>query len=357
MTLETVDMALRWSSGSVLVVLAVTLLREWCRSPAGWTGVALALTVICHLICPWAVARWGLSLVSLPVLVGCLSVPMAFRLFARAVFDEPFRFRASDAVLATALLSAGLVALHLGTSALATPSVGHFLVALAAKLLALAIVVWTLIEAHAGRGGDLVEPRRRLRLQTIAVMGAYILAVVGAELYLRGEQAPAWLSAAHAGGVLVLAFGLSLALLRLRSDVAPRPGPADAALSQEEQELVERVQRSMEQERLYRQEGLTIADLAGRLGVQEYRLRRAINRHLRFRNFNEFLNQQRIRAACAVLSDPARTDVPILTIALEQGFGSIGPFNRAFKAQIGVTPSEYRRARLAAARANAPMSG
>jgi len=41
--------------------------------------------------------------------------------------------------------------------------------------------------------------------------------------------------------------------------------------------------------------------------------------------------------------------VPILTIALDAGFGSIGPFNRAFKTQTGVTPTEYRRTRLGAA--------
>ena len=37
------------------------------------------------------------------------------------------------------------------------------------------------------------------------------------------------------------------------------------------------------------------------------------------------------------------------TIALDAGFQSLGPFNRAFKDTIGVTPSEYRRARLAGA--------
>ena len=352
MALETIDMMLRWASGAVLAMLAAALLRDWRRSPAGWTGVALASAVICHLICPWAVARWGLSLASWPLLAGCVSVPLAFRLFARAMFEEPFRFRASDAVLATALLSTGFAAVQLGAAVPALQSIAQVLVALAAKLLALGIVVWTLIEAYAGRGADLVEPRRRLRLQIIGVMGAYMLAVVGAELYVRGEQAPAWLSAAHAGGVLLLAFGLSLTLLRLRSDVAPIRPSADAVLSEDERELVERVQRSMQQERFYRREGLTIAELAERLGVQRYRLRRAINRHLGFRNFNDFVNQHRIQMACAVLSDSTQAEVPILTIALEQGFGSIGPFNRAFKAQVGVTPSEYRRARLAAAQTN-----
>jgi AraC-like DNA-binding protein len=39
--------------------------------------------------------------------------------------------------------------------------------------------------------------------------------------------------------------------------------------------------------------------------------------------------------------------VPILTIGLDAGFQSIDPFNRAFKAKTGMTPSEYRRLHLA----------
>jgi AraC-like DNA-binding protein len=38
--------------------------------------------------------------------------------------------------------------------------------------------------------------------------------------------------------------------------------------------------------------------------------------------------------------------VPILTIALDAGFQSLGPFNRAFKSQAGMTPSEFRRLQL-----------
>jgi AraC-like DNA-binding protein len=48
----------------------------------------------------------------------------------------------------------------------------------------------------------------------------------------------------------------------------------------------------------------------------------------------------------AALADPSQAEVPILTIALDAGFGSIGPFNRAFKAHTGLTPTEYRRARV-----------
>ena len=50
--------------------------------------------------------------------------------------------------------------------------------------------------------------------------------------------------------------------------------------------------------------------------------------------------------------DPGQKEVPVLTIALDAGFQSIGPFNRAFKAATGLTPTEFRR--LAAAK-NASM--
>jgi AraC-like DNA-binding protein len=38
--------------------------------------------------------------------------------------------------------------------------------------------------------------------------------------------------------------------------------------------------------------------------------------------------------------------VPILTIAMDAGFQSLGPFNRAFKADTGLTPTEFRRLAL-----------
>lgn len=68
-------------------------------------------------------------------------------------------------------------------------------------------------------------------------------------------------------------------------------------------------------------------------------LRESINQHLGYRNFNDFLNHYRIDEAAQRL---LRQDLPILSIALDAGYGSIGPFNRAFKQLKGFTPSEYR---------------
>jgi len=104
----------------------------------------------------------------------------------------------------------------------------------------------------------------------------------------------------------------------------------------------------MRQERLYREPGLAISALATKLRVPEYRLRRLINQQLGHRNFNAFLNQWRLDEAKAALSDAAQRDVPISTIALDAGFQSLGPFNRAFKAETGLTPGEFRNERVQA---------
>jgi AraC-like DNA-binding protein len=110
--------------------------------------------------------------------------------------------------------------------------------------------------------------------------------------------------------------------------------------------LVRRLERFMTSERGYRQEGLTIGALAAKLDLPEYRLRQVINEGLGHRNFNAFLNRYRIEEAKAALGDPEQREVPILTIALDAGFQSVGPFNRAFKTETGVTPTEFRRRAL-----------
>jgi AraC-like DNA-binding protein len=120
--------------------------------------------------------------------------------------------------------------------------------------------------------------------------------------------------------------------------------------------LLRRLDHLMSVERVYRQEGLTIAMLAAKLDVPEHRLRQAINEGLGHRNFNAFLNRYRIDEAKAALADASQRDVPVLTIAMDAGFQSIGPFNRAFKADTGLTPTEFRRDAQAESQAAASKS-
>jgi AraC-like DNA-binding protein len=140
--------------------------------------------------------------------------------------------------------------------------------------------------------------------------------------------------------------------LFVRPAAQPAAGPraanrAPAAADAAEDRLAETLQRVMASERPYRTEELTVARLAARLQVPEYRLRRLINQRLGHRNFNAFVNGFRLDDARAALADPTQREMPVLTIALDAGFQSIGPFNRAFKAATGLTPTEFRRQQLA----------
>ena len=121
------------------------------------------------------------------------------------------------------------------------------------------------------------------------------------------------------------------------------PGQSAAADDAHDRKLVDALMRLMGDERIYRHDNITIGTLATRLAIPEYRLRRLINQRLGYRNFNVFLNNHRIEEAKAALSDPTQAEVPVITIAMDAGFQSLGPFNRAFKATTGVTPTEYRR--------------
>jgi AraC-like DNA-binding protein len=97
---------------------------------------------------------------------------------------------------------------------------------------------------------------------------------------------------------------------------------------------------------VYRTPGLSITGLAHRLDTPEHRLRALINQRLGHRNFSAFLNRYRIDEAKALLADRDKVDLPVLTVAMDLGYNSLPPFNRAFRAETGTTPSDYRRAMI-----------
>jgi len=117
------------------------------------------------------------------------------------------------------------------------------------------------------------------------------------------------------------------------SDIDPR-----------DQLLLDDLTTAMEHEKIYREPGLTIRILAETLKTPEHRLRNLINSGLGYRNFSSFLNQYRIEAVKAAFAMPENSRIPVLTIALDNGYNSLAPFNRAFRDIEGITPSAYRRA-------------
>jgi AraC-like DNA-binding protein len=194
---------------------------------------------------------------------------------------------------------------------------------------------------------DLVEQRRRARAGFVVVAGGAFVAFAGSE-FVWGGRAPLEALLVGHSVLLILTFVLLQALMRgelieMLAESPPRPAPLTLVPSDgADSVLAQRVLDEMAGRRLWKRDGLGIADLAAELKTQEHRLRRAINRHLGYRNFNEFLHDYRLREAAARLADPKEAHLPVLTIALDCGYGSIGPFNRAFKARFGMTPTQFR---------------
>lgn len=147
--------------------------------------------------------------------------------------------------------------------------------------------------------------------------------------------------------------GMALAIARRRrhplpqtpvkTDAAPRL-PRQTRDDPEQRELARRIHALMQQRKMFTEADLRVADLAERLGAPEYKVSQCVNGALGFRNFNQMINHHRIAEAKRLLGDPACDRLPVLTIALDSGFGSIGPFNRAFKAETGMTPVAFRQA-------------
>jgi AraC-like DNA-binding protein len=287
----------------------------------------------------------------LPLRLVSLGTPVMFWLFASASFDDAFVPSWRHALPWLGTVAIGFVCVR-GL----VPAAWPFYHALQLVFVGLAIR-----QALVGRSADLVEERRRFRVALVLSTALYTMAVIVLETVEAGALATPPLSTVNAAGVLALTFVFVLTQLSLSTrgrliaaaPAVPRGLPVDTPASSDagstddqETALLERLRRLMEQERIYREDGLSVAVLAARLSLPEYRLRRLINRRLGHRNFSTFVNAYRLTDAVAALGDPSQAVVPVVTIALDAGFQSLGPFNRAFKAHTGMTPTDYRRLQL-----------
>lgn len=288
--------------------------------------------------------------------------PVVFWLWARATFDDEFVLKRWHGGLWAAVIAIGFASSLSWTIWPAFSRGGARMLSWIAVVLAVLAMVQTISTWR----DDLVARRRLLRVAVLLINLGFIALVAGPSLLPlppAGTVVPGPVGSGSfviALTLFILAMLASLNLFSLHGSLAALPAAASADAARPEVNrgetraaidplLLRRLDRLMTTDRIYRQEGLYIGALAAKLDVPEYRLRQAINEGLGYKNFNAFLNRYRIDEAKAALSDPTQREVPILTIAIDAGFQSIGPFNRAFKAATGMTPTDFRRGALDAA--------
>jgi AraC-like DNA-binding protein len=217
------------------------------------------------------------------------------------------------------------------------------------------------LAVHAGalvvRGwrDDLVEGRRRFRAVLFGLACLFVVIQVGAGFANRLDPEGPWLAVVvgrPGGGLIMTLLSIALGVMALQPRAAVfgasrrAEGAADVRAEAADRQLLQKLQALMQGE-AWRQEGLTIGRLAELAGAPEHRLRRLINQRLGYRNFADFLNGYRIAAAKQRLADPSEAGRTVAAIAYDLGYGSLGPFNRAFRDATGATPTEWRRQALA----------
>jgi AraC-like DNA-binding protein len=362
-----IDLGLRGAAVGLSLLLAGVALRDRRDSTVARLAAVLTVSAAASAICsaptfprswPW----WSLFLLALSS-----GGPVVFWLWARAAFDDDFVLRRWHGALWAALVG---IELFVAGGIVQWPVPGLALDR-AVQAASLGLALLAAAQTLATWRVDLVQRRRRLRLAVLIGTSAYIAIMAFLNFSPPEPQLASHASMASVASAFGLCALVSLAAWSLlQAAGAPESaktlpvaagifGEAPVTLSEAEdkpvidQALLRRLEHLMVVDRAYRREGLTIGLLSAELDVPEYRMRQLINEGLGHRNFNAFLNRYRIEEAKAALADPEQKEVPVLTIAMDAGFQSIGPFNRTFKAATDLTPTEFRR--LAVAK-NASMS-
>ena len=350
-----------------LFAMAAAMLRA-PRPAARWTGFAFFLSSAF-----FAIKLWCDSTLALPfeirVAVSLIAMTSVgwFWLMVMALFEDVDEFRPVMFAAPTGLLLFG-IANHFPRGTLSP------VIWTGSTLLQAGLAIAALVMVLRSWKNDLVESRRQIRGPFMIAVSLYILSLNGFDIWEMFGDTPAWYPMFNAALLTLCVLAGAFAFLETRGAMfgeptqvlpAPRPssrpvvasiehaavangrpalnGGSAAALDRAAKADLDRLEMLMSTQQVWKEEGLTIAGLAIRAGVPESQLRRLINDRLGYRNFPSYVNAHRIAAAKSRLSDPNEARVSISTIAYDIGFASLGPFNRAFREETGVAPSEWRR--------------
>lgn len=261
-------------------------------------------------------------------------------LFALSLFAEKFELRAQHVVIGL-LYAAPILWIRLGDLGWIAPP-PRFMIPIGSvtSIALIGHLIWATLR---GRRDDLLERRRAVRVYFVLTISAVAVAAALTDLI----QPDAAIDRRTAKAIAIwpaIVFGtfwmLSFDQLGMRFGADMRGA---VELSAGDAKLWNRLTAMMEDNHAYREPTLTIVSLARELGVGQHKLRSLINTRLGFANFNQFLNHYRIEDVKQSMVDPAKSDTPILTLAMDAGFTSLSPFNKAFKELTGSTPTEFRK--------------
>lgn len=130
---------------------------------------------------------------------------------------------------------------------------------------------------------------------------------------------------------------------RLSTTDTPKASYSKSGLDAERiEELAKTLSIHMETERPYLNEDLNLQLLSTECNLQQAHLSQVLNQHFNM-NFYDFVNQYRVEETKKRLHSSDYDHLSVLGIAFECGFKSKSSFNRYFKKNTGVSPSEFKK--------------
>ena len=153
----------------------------------------------------------------------------------------------------------------------------------------------------------------------------------------RGKNVAFIVSNANFLGLLLI--GLT-AIVAARAEARPAAAE-DAEVSSfaaQDREILDRVRTLLVEQKLARDDNLTLSRLARRAGVPARQISGAVNR-LAGKNVSQYINDFRIAEACRLLSE---TDMSVTMAMLESGFQTKSNFNREFRRVTSLSPAAWR---------------
>ncbi len=345
-----IDAFFRPAAVTLALLTAFLLLRDARFDFRARLGALFGIGTAAYMSCSGASSVSGAEALLLPL---CIGNSVFFWWFALALLEDDFRLEAVHVGVLIAVLALGFA--RVGAHIIERAALGQSL-AVIHNLVILILDAHVLLLAWRGYDNDLLENRRRFRLLFLIGGSLVAVGIAVAEVTLSGRSPAAWMLALQSVLVSILAASaatwlLSASASRLAFQHRTTARQAEPIPVMDRKRLIDEalgaaLERAINIDKLYLEQGLTIAALAKRLGVPEHRLRKHINEALGHGNFNAYVNRHRIAAAKTALRDPKLAHLPVLTVALDSGFASLPPFNRAFRAETGQSATAYRSTAL-----------
>lgn len=105
-------------------------------------------------------------------------------------------------------------------------------------------------------------------------------------------------------------------------------------------ELRDKLLEILEDDKIYKTEGVSLTMLSERLGTSRHNTSQIINEHFNM-NFFELMNKFRLDEAVEIIKNKGDNKLTIIDIAYKVGFNNKVTFNKVFKKRFQVTPTQY----------------